>query len=193
MSLKVVNKLSRTLDRKILEGVLISEHNEGSLMNRKGEWGQNLPPQFSILGSDEPNKHLRKKRDRMEDQIPGDTDRQTVESSAKRVRVSRGLSNSTKSSNPSSSERSEGETQRQQPEGNQSKDDQILSSRTDLSKVKLGLQGGRIILIKPMQTGQENEQNNSQLEGSVDGQTRSEASSQGYIFEEKPQDSNNPI
>ena len=51
-------KLNRTLDRKILEGVLISEHIEGNLMNRKGEWGQNLPLQFGILGSDEPNGHL---------------------------------------------------------------------------------------------------------------------------------------
>ena len=44
MSLKVLAKVNRPLDRLILERLMIAEHEEGALMNRKGEWGQNLPP-----------------------------------------------------------------------------------------------------------------------------------------------------
>ena len=43
MSMKVIRKVQRTLDRKVLEGNLIAENDVGTLMNRKGEWGQNLP------------------------------------------------------------------------------------------------------------------------------------------------------
>ena len=70
--------------------------------------------------------------------------------------TSRCVCNTTKSSNPSSSDRSEGDKPRQQPEGDPSKDDQISVSRTNLSKVKLGLQGEKIIVIKTTQTEQEN-------------------------------------
>ena len=45
VSVKVIRKMSRILDRKVMEGTLISEHKD-ALMNRKGEWGQNLSPQF---------------------------------------------------------------------------------------------------------------------------------------------------
>ena len=55
---------------------MISEHRSGQLLNRKGEWGQNLPPQFGILGNEdeegrglrpEREKRVRKKRSRQED------------------------------------------------------------------------------------------------------------------------------
>ena len=51
MAIKVVTKVSGTRDRKILEGNLISEQGEGPLMNRKEEWGQNLPPKFGLCGT----------------------------------------------------------------------------------------------------------------------------------------------
>ena len=44
VSMKVVSKEPRPLDRLTLEGTMISEHRSGQLLNRKGEWGQNLPP-----------------------------------------------------------------------------------------------------------------------------------------------------
>ena len=31
-----------------MEGLLIGEAQEGTLMNRRGEWGQNLPPKLEI-------------------------------------------------------------------------------------------------------------------------------------------------
>ena len=53
---------------------MISEHRSGQLLNRKGEWGQNLPPQFGILGNEEeersrlrPKRVRKKKRSRQED------------------------------------------------------------------------------------------------------------------------------
>ena len=37
------------MERQIREGLLISEHRGGPTMNRKGEWGQNVPPKFGLL------------------------------------------------------------------------------------------------------------------------------------------------
>ena len=34
----------RPLYRQTREGQLIADHSEGTLLNRRGEWGQNLPP-----------------------------------------------------------------------------------------------------------------------------------------------------
>ena len=48
VTMELVSRQPRALDRKTLEGVLISEH-KGTLMNRRGEWGENLPPKFGIL------------------------------------------------------------------------------------------------------------------------------------------------
>ena len=69
--MKVVSKEPHPLDRLTLEGTMISEHRSGLLLNRKGEWGQNLPPQFGILDSeDKVGSRLRpekKKRGRKEE------------------------------------------------------------------------------------------------------------------------------
>ena len=75
VSMKVVSKEPRPLDRLTLEGTMISEHRSGLLLNRKGEWGQNLPPQFGILDSEDkaasrlrPEKGQKKKRVREEEE-----------------------------------------------------------------------------------------------------------------------------
>ena len=49
---ELVRKCSKPLERQILEGVKIDKF-KGITMNRKGEWGQNLPPKFSIEGQGE--------------------------------------------------------------------------------------------------------------------------------------------
>ena len=74
--MKVVSKEPRPLDRLTLEGTMISEHRSGLLLNRKGEWGQNLPLQFGILGTEEeegsrlrPKRVRKKKRSRQEDEV----------------------------------------------------------------------------------------------------------------------------
>ena len=47
--MQFVTQLRRPLERQTMEGILIGEHSEGFLLNRKGEWGQNVPPKFGIL------------------------------------------------------------------------------------------------------------------------------------------------
>ena len=45
------------------EGQLISEYCKGPLMNRRGEWGQNLPPKLSLEDEDKPNPKRKKPRE----------------------------------------------------------------------------------------------------------------------------------
>ena len=52
VAMEVVRLEPKPLHRKTLEGMKISEHKGGFLMNRRGEWGQNLPPKFGVLGRD---------------------------------------------------------------------------------------------------------------------------------------------
>ena len=61
VSLEVVRKVKRTLDRKVLEDTMILESSQGSLMNRNGEWGQNLPAKFGIIGSEDGSYGLKRK------------------------------------------------------------------------------------------------------------------------------------
>ena len=42
----------RPLYRQTREGQLIADHSEGTLLNRRGEWGQNLPPKLEIVVED---------------------------------------------------------------------------------------------------------------------------------------------
>ena len=46
--MKIVGFYKRPLQRRTIEGLLIGEASEGTLMNRRGEWGQNLPPKLEI-------------------------------------------------------------------------------------------------------------------------------------------------
>ena len=93
VEMKMVAKEARPLDRKTLEGTLIAEYRKGELMNRKGEWGQNLPPQFGPLGEENPaEKRLRKERKRpRKDEVSGleveVSVSESVESPRKRVRI----------------------------------------------------------------------------------------------------------
>ena len=47
---------------------MISEHKSGLLLNRKGEWGQNLPPKFGFLGTEEDTR-VRAKRVRKDQEV----------------------------------------------------------------------------------------------------------------------------
>ena len=68
-SMQVVRKIKRTLDRKVTEGTMIAESDPGTLINRKGEWGQNLPPKYGLLDVEDSSYGLKKKRDREEDEL----------------------------------------------------------------------------------------------------------------------------
>ena len=49
MKLELIKSQLKPLQRQVLEGQLVANPKEGmQLMNRKGEWGQNLPPKFTI-------------------------------------------------------------------------------------------------------------------------------------------------
>ena len=48
-SMKLVAKCKKPLQTQTLEGLLVSQAKEGTLMNRKGEWGQNLPSKFEVV------------------------------------------------------------------------------------------------------------------------------------------------
>ena len=85
ISMKLVSKEQRPLDRKILEGCLIAENREGQLMNRRGEWGQNLPPKIGIIGVEDSEYGLKKKRVR--EVVEEATDREEIGSPRKRAKV----------------------------------------------------------------------------------------------------------
>merc|ERR1711954_588661 len=52
-SLKILGFYKRPLQRQSMEGLLIGEAKEGTFMNRRGEWGQNLPPKLEVVDPDE--------------------------------------------------------------------------------------------------------------------------------------------
>ena len=52
---ELVKKCKKPLVRHILEGLKIDKF-KGITINRKGEWGQNLPPKFIIEGLREAQK-----------------------------------------------------------------------------------------------------------------------------------------
>ena len=71
VAMKLVAKVPRPLDRKVTEGVLIASSLQ-PLMNRKGEWGQHLPPQYGLLDGEEAHKALKRKK--QADDHPGGPD-----------------------------------------------------------------------------------------------------------------------
>ena len=62
-----MKKVTRTLDMLVLEGLLIADHTGSTLMNRRGEWGQNLPPQFTVEGEEKAPKQKKRKKVMLED------------------------------------------------------------------------------------------------------------------------------
>ena len=48
-SMKLVSKHFKPLERQCKEGLMIGEYEKGKIMNRRGEWGENLPPDFGVL------------------------------------------------------------------------------------------------------------------------------------------------
>ena len=81
-SMEVIRKMKRPLDRKVLEGTLISESTPGSLINRKGEWGQNLPPKFGLLETESGSYGLKKRKSREEQEL--DKEKELTESDVRR-------------------------------------------------------------------------------------------------------------
>ena len=58
MKVELVQRAPKPLERQILEGHLIANPKKGvKLMNRRGEWGQNLPPKF-VLEDEVPKKGI---------------------------------------------------------------------------------------------------------------------------------------
>ena len=45
---EVMKRFVKPLERQIFEGHQIQNFKDGTIMNRKGEWGQNLPPKFTV-------------------------------------------------------------------------------------------------------------------------------------------------
>ena len=50
--MKVEGFYRRPLYRQTREGQLIADFTGGTLLNRRGEWGQNLPPKLEIVDND---------------------------------------------------------------------------------------------------------------------------------------------
>ena len=47
--MKLVSKHMKPLKRQCKEGLMINEYTEGEVINRHGEWVENLPPDFGVL------------------------------------------------------------------------------------------------------------------------------------------------
>ena len=47
--MRLVSKHFKPLERQCSEALQITEYKEGQVMNRRGEFGENLPPDFGIL------------------------------------------------------------------------------------------------------------------------------------------------
>ena len=85
-----------TLLRQVSEGVLIDENFKNpaiKVMNRKGEWGQHLPPKLSIEGEDQPKTARKRTQRQTNDWHKGAQD--ANRKSAKRAKI---LPNSTEDS-----------------------------------------------------------------------------------------------
>ena len=55
--IEMVKSFKKPLERQCFEGLCISQAKEGTTtMNRKGEWGQNLPPKFSLSEDSKDNQ-----------------------------------------------------------------------------------------------------------------------------------------
>ena len=65
-SLKVEGVFKGNMQRQIKEGQMIGEYRGDMLLNRKGEWGQNLPPKFTMEDDDSFKRQEGRKR-RQED------------------------------------------------------------------------------------------------------------------------------
>ena len=60
-TVELVKKCSKLLDRQVLEGGKIDKF-KGTTVNGKGEWGQNLPPNFTIEGQGDTQRYNNKSR-----------------------------------------------------------------------------------------------------------------------------------
>ena len=58
-TMELVQRFTRPLERQVMEGVLIQEFRGDYLLNRRGEWGQNLPPQFTTVREEQGRMEFR--------------------------------------------------------------------------------------------------------------------------------------
>merc|ERR1711954_427636 len=84
-SMKVEGYYQQPLYRQTREGQLISDYQGGTLLNRRGEWGQNLPPKLEIVVDDriQPTKSKKSipKRKKQAPGVPDPDTRPPVETS----------------------------------------------------------------------------------------------------------------
>ena len=77
-AVKVEKTFKGNMQRQIKEGQMIGEFKGDTLLNRKGEWGQNLPPKFTMEDEDSYVRHEGRKR--RQEEGCGDSKRQRRDS-----------------------------------------------------------------------------------------------------------------
>ena len=83
--MSIVGVYRRPLQRQTKEGQLIEDFKGGNLLNRRGEWGQNLPPKFEIVTEQYTNGKKRANKEEERASNPdSDSDRRQA---TKRIRV----------------------------------------------------------------------------------------------------------
>ena len=107
VSMEVVGHEPRPLNRKTLEGVLISEHTGGTLMNRRGEWGENLPPKFGVLGRDEEEEGTVRNRKRAQGRQEDTVDARPVKKRRETPITSEGTQSLHQKAEPSTTQKSQ--------------------------------------------------------------------------------------
>ena len=78
--MKLVSKHFKPLERQCAEAIQINEYKEGMVMNRRGEFGENLPPDFGILEDGLYRTNQKRKKVELKQQLP-------AEKTTKRVKL----------------------------------------------------------------------------------------------------------
>ena len=70
--MKLVSKHFKPLERQCAEAIQITEYTDGQVMNRRGEFGENLPPDFGILEDGLYRTNSKRKKVELKQQVPID-------------------------------------------------------------------------------------------------------------------------
>ena len=68
--MEVLKFVQSNLVRQSTEATKIQEWTGGKLLNRKGEWGQNLPPQLVLEDDQEPNESSKDRKKKTKMKVP---------------------------------------------------------------------------------------------------------------------------
>ena len=71
-TMKLVSKHFKPLERQCAEAIQITEYKDGQVMNRRGEFGENLPPDFGILEDGLYRTNPKRKKVELKQQVPAD-------------------------------------------------------------------------------------------------------------------------